>query len=141
METEGGCMPVYRKNRRELKNFRRYQYRKKPWLSCYGKAFWQTTLLLYIVIVTFMNCNDFYRADCILEPWYQLWITQPAAWLNLLCEPMIGLKKLWLEVAYCPYNRYHYFIPLCICLAVHFVLIPFIIYFVMAAMLATSMGI
>ena len=134
-------MPVFRRKANVLKNFQHYQYRKKTWMSWYGKAFWQATLLFFIVILVFKNCYDFYQVDCILEPWYQLWITQPAVWLNLFDKPTVNLKKLWLEIAYCPYNRYHYLILLFICLTVYFILIPLIIYFVVAAMLARSMGI
>ena len=134
-------MQVFRKKAKALKNFQHYQYRKKAWMSYYGKAFWQTTFLFVIVILIIKNGYDFYKADSFLEPWYQLWVAQPAVWLTLFNKPEVNLKKLWLEIAYCPYNRYHYLIPLLICLTVYFILIPFIIYFVMAAMLARSMGI
>ena len=134
-------MPVFRRKANALKNFQHYQYRKKSWMSWYGKAFWQTTFIFFIVILVFKNCYNFYQVDCILEPWYQLWIAQLAVWPNLFEKNVINLKKLWLGIAYCPYNRYHYLIPLLICLAFYFLVIPFIIYFSIAAMLAKSMGI
>ena len=66
-------MPVYQKNRRELKNFRRYQYRKKPWLSWNGKMFWQTTIAGCTAIVIIILWICFGLAGYWLETVYQVW--------------------------------------------------------------------
>lgn len=108
-------MPVFRKNRKELKKFRSYQYRKKPWLSWNGKMFWQTTIVGCTAVVTIILWICFGMAGYWLETVYQVWcIAFPVAPVLSFCN--WSFWKIWLKTVYRKENCRRYLFPLCICI-------------------------
>ena len=108
-------MPVFRKKANLLKHFQHHQYRKKTWMSWYGKAFWQTTAVLCgtIAIIILYILNGL--AGHWSETTYQVWsgLSQPFPQITFFNW---NFWEVWLKAVYQKNICYPYLLQLRICI-------------------------